>query len=134
MDTYIASSSVAGNGLFAGRDFVAGEAVFSTSRPLVAALDNKRLSDTCANCFVWTAKSDIGDLGSDKGRDGVKACLGCRTLSYCSKVRDVTPWKKDIGLLEETFKVADDVLLFRALNLPYGINRIWKLLRMSWPL
>lgn len=87
MSAHLGPSKISGNGLFASRDFAAGEAVLLLSRPLVQALDTKRLGDTCANCLAWTAKSNFGDRGSAaQSASGVKACLGCHTLQYCSRV------------------------------------------------
>lgn len=111
MAAYKSASSVAGSGLFAGRDFQAGEAAFLTARPFVTALDTKRLSDTCANCFVWTAKSKIGDRGSGQEGANVRVCLGCHTLSYCSKVRKNVKLPETHFHLEEDFRTLHDGLL-----------------------
>ncbi len=83
---YAKTSPTAGNGLFATEDLPPGELIFSLSRPLVGVLDIPRLEDTCSNCFVWTAASLIGSRGDDAAQIEVKACTGCRTLRYCSKV------------------------------------------------
>ncbi|EAT77401.1 hypothetical protein SNOG_15176 [Parastagonospora nodorum SN15] len=66
-----------GNGLFAGREFGAGEQITAIDRPLLGSLDTQYLHDTCANCYVWTEGASSGTR---------LYCAGCQRFRYCSKV------------------------------------------------
>lgn len=85
-NVYISDSNVAGRGLFAAQDLPAGAVALEIRRPLVAALDNKRLPETCAKCFAWAAGSDVVGRGDTSGSVTLKTCLGCGIMRYCSKV------------------------------------------------
>ena len=77
-------SKTAGNGLFATKEISPGDTVLTIDRPLVAALDVPHLTDTCANCFTWTAQPEFGSTGDNP--TVVKSCTGCQTVRYCTKV------------------------------------------------
>ncbi|KAL8975117.1 MAG: hypothetical protein Q9197_000666 [Variospora fuerteventurae] len=71
-----------GTGLFTSQTIPAGELVFAIERPLVQVPDNKHLAKACYNCFY---------LEPPEGRSAVeartlKACNGCKTVKYCSKI------------------------------------------------
>lgn len=83
---YIKKSNIAGNGLFASQDLEAGAVALEIQRPLVMALDGKRLKDTCANCLTWAAGSEIIGRGDMTKSVHLKTCLGCENVRYCSKV------------------------------------------------
>ncbi|KAF2808553.1 SET domain-containing protein [Mytilinidion resinicola] len=89
----VGKSQTSGNGLFADKAIPAGELILSISRPLVGVVEAARLSDTCANCFKWTAESSIGSRPNVEP-NGVKACTGCRTVGYCSKECQKAGWKR----------------------------------------
>lgn len=75
-----------GNGVFANRNFGAGEQVATLTRPLVGSLDAQYLQNTCANCYVWTAGSSTGvRLYVPEGMK-MQKCAGCQRFRYCSKV------------------------------------------------
>ncbi|KAF2133003.1 SET domain-containing protein [Dothidotthia symphoricarpi CBS 119687] len=99
---YIAKSEVClneqgervGDGLFAGVDFGPGEQVTAVKRPILASLDTERLSDTCANCFVWTEGSSMGARLYVPEGTRVHACAGCRMVRYCSKKCQKEAWTR----------------------------------------
>lgn len=78
-------SPVAGRGLFADKDIGEGEIIFSIPRPIAHALEDKRLNDTCDNCFAWSGLQHVL-RGHDAPPLTAKACTGCRKVRYCSKV------------------------------------------------
>lgn len=78
-------SSIAGKGLFASKDLPLGAVALSRKRPLIVALDTKRLPDTCTYCLRWAALSKLEDRGSNE-KVTMKACTACKTVRYCSKV------------------------------------------------
>lgn len=82
---YAARSALAGQGLFAAQDIKPGELIFDLARPAVAALDTGSLPSVCANCFASAAGASVLH-GEVNGNITVKACTGCKTLRYCSKV------------------------------------------------
>ena len=91
----IGSSPISGNGLFAYKDFSEGETFFSVERPMVTALDNRRIKDTCANCFEWTADIFFRHVIDEFQPPSLKTCTGCKTLRYCSKRCQSQAWKRE---------------------------------------
>ncbi|KAK6067358.1 MYND finger [Seiridium cupressi] len=92
--------SGAGHGLFALKDFQPGDVVLAIDRPLVAELDMERLRDTCAWCFQRGAtdpqeRAMSAAMGLPAGFIEVKACTGCRRISYCSKKCQTKAWKSE---------------------------------------
>ncbi|KAI1873157.1 uncharacterized protein JN550_003410 [Neoarthrinium moseri] len=92
--------SGAGRGLFACGDFQPGDLVLAVDRPLFAELDIHRLQDTCAWCFQRAATDQIeraqaASMGLPNGFIEVKACTGCRRISYCSKSCQSKAWKRE---------------------------------------
>ena len=88
-------STVSGKGLFAWKDFDSGEALLTVPRPLVIALNNTRLPDTCSNCFQWTApvfQCKVIDVAKPPK---LKTCTGCKTLRYCSKQCQTESWNRE---------------------------------------
>lgn len=81
-----AAGECIGDGIFAGSDYGAGEHIIAVPRPLTASLDTERLSDTCANCYVWTEGSSTGSRLYVKEGTTVQKCAGCKRFYYCSKV------------------------------------------------
>lgn len=77
------------SGLFSAKDFPAGRLILSISRPLLSILDSENIRDACANCFLWQPSDRAAGATSlhDGKEVSLKACLGCRTNQYCSKVR-----------------------------------------------
>lgn len=75
-----------GNGAFAFQAFQAGAPIFALKRPLVGILDTKRLSDTCANCYVGVEGTPHASTSSLNENIQVSACVGCKYLRYCGKV------------------------------------------------
>lgn len=83
----VRTSNISGNGLFATENVLPGELLFSLERPLISAVDKNELQSTCSNCFA-RARVTLGPLTSEwVNVEAVKACVGCRVLYYCSKVR-----------------------------------------------
>jgi hypothetical protein len=68
-----------GKGLFANRDLAAGDRIYATNRPFLAAVSADSLESTCSNC-LWTE-------GSDDADKKCHACSQCKVLCFCSKVR-----------------------------------------------
>ena len=89
------NSPLGGKGLFAPKDIGAGEGIFNIMRPLVTALDNRRLKDTCANCYEWTAGVFIHELANEYEPSNLQTCAGCKTLRYCSKRCQAESWKRE---------------------------------------
>lgn len=77
-------SPIQGRGLFADSDIAGGELILSIPRPLIAVLSASRLADTCSECFKWEGDPTVSN--ESDGIIKVKACTGCQTLRYCSKV------------------------------------------------
>lgn len=75
-----------GNGIFAARDFAAGEEVLVLERPLVGSLESHHLPNACANCYVWTEGSATGTRLYVNKDIQVQKCGGCHRFRYCSKV------------------------------------------------
>src|SRR4051812_1549254 len=76
-----------GNGIFAGRNFGAGEEIIFFKRPMVGSLDSQYLQDTCANCYIWTEGSSTGTRLYVPEGTKVQKCAGCQRFRYCSRVR-----------------------------------------------
>jgi len=75
-----------GNGLFAGREFGAGEQITVIDRPLLGSLDTQYLHDTCANCYVWGEGAASGTRLYVPPNTKLSKCAGCQRFRYCSKV------------------------------------------------
>jgi len=106
---HVAKSSVAGSGLFASQDVVAGDLIFSLARPAVAALDTKNLGSVCANCFASAADPSVLH-GEANIQVTVKACTGCKILKYCSKVS--CDWYLTVSFSLKTLKLPCDFCHF----------------------
>jgi hypothetical protein len=81
-------SPISGRGLFATQDLEPYSRVFTSPRPLVYAIDNAHIPNTCAHCF----KTDNQNVGPGDGRSEKirnKACTGCRYVSFCSTVGSI---------------------------------------------
>lgn len=90
----------AGRGVFACRDFAAGEAVVRVERPLVAELEEERMLDTCAWCFQRgetdaQSRAQAAIMGLPAGFVETKACTGCQRVVYCSKACQSKAWKRE---------------------------------------
>jgi SET and MYND domain-containing protein len=90
----------AGRGLFALKDFQAGDLVLAIDRPLVAELDVDRLSDSCAWCFQRgetdpASRAQAASMGLPNGFVEVKSCAGCHRIAYCSKSCQSKAWKRE---------------------------------------
>jgi hypothetical protein len=79
-----------GRGLFADRDFPAGDVIYTAPRPLAAVLDASNLVDTCANCFTKADNQWVERYGQVP-----KACAQCHILKFCSKVGVFMPPHED---------------------------------------
>jgi hypothetical protein len=75
-----------GNGLFAGREYKAGEEIVKMPRTLLGSLDTQYLHDTCANCYTWTEGAGSGTRLYVPAGIKVSKCAGCSRFWYCSKV------------------------------------------------
>ncbi|KAI8940426.1 hypothetical protein NX059_004114 [Plenodomus lindquistii] len=103
-----------GYGLFAGRKFGAGEQVAAFKRPLVASLDNVRLLDTCANCFLWTEGASAGTRLYVPEDAKVSKCAGCQRFRYCSKACQKEAWARGHKHECKVFKALGDKELPKA--------------------
>ncbi|KAH8675535.1 hypothetical protein BX600DRAFT_507765 [Xylariales sp. PMI_506] len=117
----------AGRGLFARKDFQPGDLVVALDRPLVAELDVERLLDTCAWCFQRSAtdqreRAQAVAMGFPTGFTEVKACTGCRRVSYCSKSCQSKAWKREHKYECKALAPTN------APNLPVGVRAAVKLL------
>ncbi|KAH3966701.1 hypothetical protein HBI24_215170 [Parastagonospora nodorum] len=83
-----------GNGLFAGREFGAGEQITAIHRPLLGSLDTQYLHDTCANCYVWTEGASSGTRLYVPPDTTVSKCAGCQRFRYCSKACQKEAWNR----------------------------------------
>ncbi|KAL6703733.1 hypothetical protein ACN47E_009114 [Coniothyrium glycines] len=99
---YIARSTICvnskgesvGNGFFVNRDFGAGEAIVTLSRPLVGSLDIERLFDTCANCYTWMGRFSGGTRLYVPAGITLQKCGGCQRFRYCSKKCQKEAWSR----------------------------------------
>ncbi|KAF2850643.1 SET domain-containing protein [Plenodomus tracheiphilus IPT5] len=126
---YIAKSNVCvnsqgestGHGLFAGRQFGAGEQLTAFKRPLVASLDAARLLDTCANCFVWTEGASAGTRLYVPEETKVSKCAGCQRVRYCSKACQKEAWSRGHKHECKVFKALGDKELPKAVLACMGL-------------
>jgi hypothetical protein len=77
-------SPVSGRGLFATKSLPPGELILTIERPLLCALDEKHLEDTCANCFRLVEEEDSNVDEDEKVK--LAACSRCKQLKFCGKV------------------------------------------------
>ena len=77
---YSSPACPAGTGLFAAKDFEAGELVLRLEREVVSVLDSGRLGVACEWCF----------LTEEDAEDGVevklKKCGACGIVRFCGEV------------------------------------------------
>lgn len=90
----------AGRGLFALQDFAPGHVVVAVPRLQMAEVNADRLHDTCAWCLHRgitdpTERAQAAAMGLPNGRVEVKACTGCKRVSYCSKTCQSKAWKRE---------------------------------------
>lgn len=102
MNVEVRESTIAGagRGLFALQDFKPGDAVLRLDRPYVAELNLDRLHDTCAWCFLRSAKdsqkrTSVARKTLPTGVVETKACTGCNKVRYCSKQCQARAWKRE---------------------------------------
>ena len=91
----VRDSPVGGKGLFAWKDVAAGEGINTIMRPLVLVLDTRRLADTCSNCLEWSSQVFLRSIVDEYEPPSLKACLGCKTMRYCSKKCQAESWKRE---------------------------------------
>jgi hypothetical protein len=72
-------SNDAGNGLFATEDLEAGDLIVQVKDPYVLLPRNSVIPTLCYGCLLETAS--------------LKSCLGCKTVSYCSKSCQTKSWR-----------------------------------------
>ncbi|KAK4621138.1 SET domain and MYND-type zinc finger protein 6 [Fulvia fulva] len=130
MDVLVKTSDITGGGrgLFAKKDFAAGDLILSLDRPYVAELDIERLKDTCAWCLQRGATDDFerqrrAALGNfTNSIIDTKACTGCKRVRYCSKSCQSKAWKREHKY--ECKVLAPD----NRPDLPHGVRAVVKLL------
>lgn len=80
-------SGVDGRGLFAKKNIGAGKVIFEKTHVLIAAFDEDRRQDTCAQCLSSRTGDSVYRAADRSGRrTTVKQCSGCKMVSYCKKV------------------------------------------------
>jgi SET and MYND domain-containing protein len=81
-----------GNGLAADKDIEAGEVLLGITNPYLAIVENGALNQVCSQCFT-------------EAPDGLKGCLGCSTVKYCSTACQSRAWesihKKECRILRK---------------------------------
>ena len=77
---YTDSAGAAGTGLFAARNFGAGELVLRLEREVVSVLDSGRLGVACERCFL--TEEDV----EDDVKVILKKCGGCGVVRFCGEV------------------------------------------------
>jgi len=77
---YISPAGSAGTGLFAARDFEAGEVVLRLENEAVSVLDSGRFGVACERCFL--TEEDAEDDVEVK----LKKCGGCGVVRFCGEV------------------------------------------------
>ena len=83
----VAVSEQAGRGMVVMQDVGPQEVLFTTTKPMFAAVEMRqdRTSSTCDNCLVH--KSDEYNVATVKREVKLSSCSGCKILRYCGKVR-----------------------------------------------
>lgn len=77
--TYTAPAGAAGTGLFASKDFEAGELVLKLETDVTSVLDTPKLGSVCEYCFITQE-----DLGEPLLK--LRKCGACAVVRYCSPV------------------------------------------------
>ena len=96
----------AGRTLSVNKDFAKGEEILKVERP-IAALDSKIVPHCCANCFLW----DAAHYGLVDNPLDLKACLGCKVVKYCSKVRDYyEELSETFSLLSQEYDITKNLI------------------------
>ena len=116
----------AGRGVFANKDFQAGDLILSLARPMVAELNVERLIDTCSWCCQKAItdpveRSMASQMGVPAASIELKSCLGCKKIRYCSKTCQSKDWKLE-HKYECKFWAARP-------SLPAGVRAVYKLLK-----
>ncbi|MCJ1397373.1 hypothetical protein MMC11_000566 [Xylographa trunciseda] len=76
--TYTGKAGAAGNGLFASKEFKAGELVLKLEADVTSVLDSPRLGLVCEWCFVTVEEVDgAGDVGGEGGEG-----MSCQKASW----------------------------------------------------
>ncbi|MCJ1249215.1 hypothetical protein MMC30_006438 [Trapelia coarctata] len=78
---YTGSAGPAGTGLFAARDFEAGELVLRLEREVVSVLDSGRFGVACERCFLTEEDGEEDDVEVK-----LKKCGGCGVVKFCGEV------------------------------------------------
>ena len=74
-------------GLLASSALAPGTLVLSLTQPLLTILGSNDLSGSCANCLRGDPTSPEQPSVEHRQAGSIKACTGCKTVRYCSKVR-----------------------------------------------
>lgn len=90
--TEVRPSSIGGRGLFATQHLEPGDVIIALDRPLITALDDSRIKDTCAWCFSWTELPVLSGAGINQALT-VSWCTGCKKVKYCGKNCQSRAWK-----------------------------------------
>ena len=90
VDFHVRQSQIPGArlGIISTAQIGQGEDIFCKEQFCI--VDDNHLSSTCDNCLQWIGRSIAGDgrmCGFGDSRLEVKLCVGCRVVSYCTKVR-----------------------------------------------
>ena len=75
-----------GNGLFAKQTIKLSDVILTVERPLIEALDNTRLDDTCYNCLETPGIFEQTADGLEARNSALRRCTGCKVVRYCGRV------------------------------------------------
>lgn len=83
-------SAPRGRSLTAARPFAPGAAIALFGSPSIAIPDSSSLHEVCNHCLL--PRGGVG--GADAGADApvVRACTGCRTVTYCGPACQKADW------------------------------------------
>ncbi|KAI2462735.1 hypothetical protein F4781DRAFT_426922 [Annulohypoxylon bovei var. microspora] len=90
----------AGRGLFAQRDFAAGELVVCLEQPFAAELEVQHMRDTCGWCFQRGAtdaaeRAAAASMGLPNGLVQIQHCARCGRVGYCSRACQARAWARE---------------------------------------
>ena len=83
-----------GNGLVAARDISPPNQLLFVRQPLMVALDNARLQDTCYQCLRPSVSEQSHFLPRGSEDLNLKACTGCQIVKFCDRTCQKLAWSR----------------------------------------